>query len=391
MKFTSLLLALAIATQTAHASPKKVRILYIGNSAIYFHNLPQIVDQLAASGPDPIEIESELIAEGGQTLEGHWLEGKAQREIRTKPWDYVVLQEQSCLNDEIEINGVPIITGWESYHRFAKMFDAEAKAVGAKTILLSLWSHKGTAPREQQALDYASQTLARELKATLVPAGSVWRAMEKRDRSLKLYHDDFHPTPTASYMFAVAFYTAVFHKNPADLATKATGTDIGLDEKRGDNPNALLVDVPKDQADEIKQVAYDLVRRGSREVEKPADPVLPTLPEGPAVTKDAVVGTWSGTETVFTAESLPLTVEISAHGEDLVANTHFGLRHPAEEKAIKGGIEGKVIWFENPNGINNSFIRYRAVLVGNQLKGVAEVWQEKHLAYIGTFTVHRNP
>jgi len=192
----------------------KVRILYIGNSAIYFHNLPEIVSRISASGPDPVDIDSEMISEGGQTLEGHWLEGKAQREIHAKRWDYVVLQEQSCLNDEIEIGGVPCITGWESYHRFAKMFDAEAKSVGAKTVILSLWSHKGTPLREQQALDYASQSLAREIGATLVPAGSVWRAMERRDRNLSLYYDDFHPTRTGSYMFAVTFYAAVFRKKP---------------------------------------------------------------------------------------------------------------------------------------------------------------------------------
>lgn len=368
---------------------RKVRILYIGNSAIYFHNFPEIVSGIAASGPDPIQIESELIAEGGQTLEGHWLEGKAQKEIRAKHWDYVVLQEQSCLNDEIETNGLPCITGWESYHQFAKMFDAEAKSVGAKTVILSLWSHKGTAAREQQALDYASQSLAQEIGATLVPAGSVWRAMEKQDRNLELYYDDFHPTRPASYMFAVAFYTAVFHKNPVGLAGKAIGSDIALNNHPGVNHDAVLVDLPSVQADEIKQVAYNVVRHGLRLVAKPADLVMPTLPEGQALTKGDLVGTWTGTETVFSEAPLTLTFEISASEGTLVANSHFGLKHPVEEKAIKGGIDGKVLWFENPSGVNESFIRYRAVLIENHLTGVAEVWQARHLTYIGKFTADR--
>jgi hypothetical protein len=368
---------------------RKVRILFIGNSAIYFHNLPAIVSGIAASGPDPIQVESELIAEGGQTLEGHWLEGRAQKEIHARHWDYVVLQEQSCLNDEIEINGFPSISGWESYHQFAKMFDAEAKSVGAKTVILSLWSHKGTAPREQQALDYASHSLAQEIGATLVPAGSVWRAMEKRDRNLELYYDDFHPTRPASYMFAVAFYAAVFHKNPAGLATKAIGTDIALNNQPGATSDAVLVDVPKTQADEIKQVAYDVVRHVPHQASKPADLVIPSLPQGQAIRKEEVVGTWTGTATVFTETPLPLNFEISVIDGALVANTHFGLKHPVDEKAIKGGIEGKVLWFENPNGVNDSFIRYRAVLIENHLTGVAEVWQARHLTYIGTLSVQR--
>src|SRR6185437_11305432 len=104
-------------------------------------------------------------------------------------------------------------------------------------------------------LDYASQSLAREIGATLVPAGLVWHAMERRDQNLILYYDSFHPTRTASYMFAVTFYSAVFRKNPASLAIKATGTDIGLDDQPGANPDAVLVDIPKNEADVIKQVA----------------------------------------------------------------------------------------------------------------------------------------
>src|SRR5476651_855611 len=226
--------------QSPDSQTKPIRMLFIGNSAIYFHNLPQILTQIAGSGKHPIQLETELIAEGGQTLEGHWLEGKAQREIRSKPWDYVVLQEQSGLGDELEVDGKWRICGWEIYHQYAKMFDAEAKAVGAKTVILSLWSHKGTLPREQAVLDYASESLAIETGGILVPAGAVWHAVEKADPNLKLYWDDFHPTPTASYMFATALYASVFHRDPSDLANKAIGNDINIGNNLSTDSTAVL-------------------------------------------------------------------------------------------------------------------------------------------------------
>jgi hypothetical protein len=368
---------------------RKVRILFIGNSAIYFHNLPDIVKSIAASGPNPIDVDCELIAEGGQTLEGHWLEGRAQREIRAKHWDYVVLQEQSGLNDELEVNGQWLIAGWESYHRFAKLFDAEAKAVGAKTVILALWSHKGMPPREQQVLDYGSQSLAREIGAILVPAGSAWHALEARAPNLTLYFDGFHPTPTASYMFAVTFYATVFHRNPAGLAERAFGTNIDLDDHAGANPNELLVDVPKETASEIKQVAYNVVRHGAREVNMPADPILPALQAGSPVTKENLVGSWRGTEALVSSNAAPLNIDISSEGDDLLANTHFALQNPIDEKALKGGIDGNVIWFVNPKGISGGYVRYRAVLVGDKLVGIVEVWLQNKLTAIGTFEASR--
>ncbi len=380
--------------QTANAMatsriPPRIRILYIGNSAIYFHNFPDIVKSLAASGPDPIDIESTMVAEGGQTLEGHWLEGKALRQIRDQHWDYVVLQEQSTLGDDLRIDGISCIRGWESYQRFVKMFDSEAKAVGAKTVILSLWNHKGTPAREQQALDYASQSVARETGAILVPAGSVWHAMERRDPKIDLFHDDFHPTRTASYMFAITFIAAVFHKNPDSLAARATGTDIDIDQQSTARADVVLADVPKLQADEIKQTAYGVVRRGAREVARPAEPATPKLRQGRAATNDDFVGAWSGTENLLSAEPTPITLDISSRGEDLLANVGLGLKPPVEEKAIQGGLAGNVVWFDDPKGVDGSFIRYRGVLVQNDLKGVTELWLQNKLIAIGTFSAHR--
>jgi len=118
---------------------------------------------------------------------------------------------------------------------------------------------------------------------------------------------------------------------------------------------------------------------------------MPSLPKGQEVIKEEIVGMWSGTGTLFSAALAPFTLEVSANGEDLVADTHLALQHPIEERAIKGGIAGNVVWFENAKGVDGSFIRYRGVLVGKQLMGVAEVWQEKKLVSIGTFSVQRKP
>jgi hypothetical protein len=60
--------------------------------------------------------------------------------------------------------------------------------------------------------------LADSNKASLSPAGAVWRYIRANYPSIQLYDaDESHPSPAGSYAVACAFYVALFNKNPISI------------------------------------------------------------------------------------------------------------------------------------------------------------------------------
>ncbi len=70
-----------------------IRVLFIGNSYIYVNDLPGTVAAIAQSLGDHVDYE--VAASGGYRLMQHVQDGETAVKIRSRPWDFVVLQEQS--------------------------------------------------------------------------------------------------------------------------------------------------------------------------------------------------------------------------------------------------------------------------------------------------------
>ena len=102
----------------------QIKVLFIGNSYTYFNDLPSMVSRMAASRKGSKLLETSSVTKGGATLKRHWEEATALERLKQARWDYVVLQEQSLLpvNDR------------DKMHRYARLFDAEIKKAGAKTV-----------------------------------------------------------------------------------------------------------------------------------------------------------------------------------------------------------------------------------------------------------------
>ena len=196
----------AVAPTTQPVRP--LRVLFIGNSYTFFNGgLGTIVQQLAAANKSGRTLEFVEITRGGQTLEGHWTDGKALAAIRRGGWDVVVLQEHSLR---------PLQAKDKMWH-YARMFDAEIKKVGAKTIFYETWARKNK-PEMQVALCAAYEGIARELKAALAPAGLAWQNALKTNPKLSLHIPDLsHPSPAGTYLNACVFYQVLFDQSPEGL------------------------------------------------------------------------------------------------------------------------------------------------------------------------------
>jgi hypothetical protein len=65
--------------------PKPLRVLFVGNSQVYYNDLPRTVELLAASAPaDRPRVAPDRAVAGGASLESHWNKGTDKGTARAK-------------------------------------------------------------------------------------------------------------------------------------------------------------------------------------------------------------------------------------------------------------------------------------------------------------------
>jgi hypothetical protein len=228
---------------------QKFRVLFIGNSYIYFNNLPDLLTQLAASAGKSTQIEAEMITRGGATLKMHWEDGSALKAIKQGGWDFIVLQEQSLLpvNDPATM------------HQYARLFDAEIKKSGAKTLFFLTWARQNR-PETQTALTDAYGKIAKELNAVVVPVGLAWQSVFKENPKMVLHlPDQSHPNSAGSYLAACVFYAVLFARSPENLASRIEGKPVKTDG-RVNEERAELVNLNKADAALLQRIAWQTVK-----------------------------------------------------------------------------------------------------------------------------------
>lgn len=228
----------------------KLRVLFIGNSYTYFNNLPELLSQLAASANPAKPLAAQMVARGGATLKMHWEEGSALKVLQQGKWDYVVLQEQSTLP----------ITDPATMHKYARLFDAEIKKIGAQTIFHLTWARQHL-PENQAKLNDAYFTIAQELKALLAPVGPAWQKAFKEDARLVFHNEDkSHPNAAGSYMAACVFYALIYGKSPEKLSHRLSGLSVNDSGVVG-SEKTELVNLEKSAAALIQRIAWQTVKQ----------------------------------------------------------------------------------------------------------------------------------
>ncbi len=196
-------------------------MLFIGNSYTFYNGgVDAVVQALArAKGRN---LECTASTSGGKTLEWHWEEGDARSAIARGGWDYVVLQEYSTR---------PIADAL-AMHRYARLFDAEIKNAGAKTVFYMTWA-RFHQPENQRVITRAYDAIAKELNALVARVGPAWERVLEQRPDLKLLTDDrSHPTPAGTYLAACVFYATLTGDSPEGLPASvktANGKTITLD------------------------------------------------------------------------------------------------------------------------------------------------------------------
>lgn len=219
MKKIITVFALLVALQLTAQETKKV--LFLGNSYTSYNNLPGLIGGIAAANGDNVVSDQNI--PGGATFTNHSTNATTLSKIKSKNWDYVVIQGQSQ-EPSFPPNQVEAFTKPP-----AKILvdSINASSECTKTLFYMTWGRKNgdasncanytplcTYDGMQQRLRETYLEITAENDAECAPVGMAWKKVREDFPSIELYNADAsHPSIEGSYLAACVIYTSIFHKS----------------------------------------------------------------------------------------------------------------------------------------------------------------------------------
>ena len=381
------------------AETHPINVLFIGNSYIYVHDLPAVLEKFAGSGAGPT-ISTRMVVHGGWTLKEHLDSGEALGVLRKGKWDYVVVQEQSDLGAPFVINGIPRVSSDAFFKPSAARWAAEIRRAGARALFYLTWSKKAC-PGDQSPLNYAYFTAARDADAVVVPAGIAWDEVRRHRADLDLFmRDGSHPSTAGTYLTACVFYAAILGRTPVGLPASTGVRGPGPGGKTDLADPTMLVNLPPEEALYLQTTAWDTWQKlqsneGYPHGLPPSPPDLPQRPPGRPISARQLAGTWKGELRLYPAPLLPVEMALVLRQSGAQWRGHFHLNFHAKERADESfdledlAVGETELTFTDPKGLQKLKVRYRGVSDGNGgLIGNADADAPPGL-YRGTFRLRR--
>ncbi|MEP1096359.1 MAG: hypothetical protein ABJG78_14680 [Cyclobacteriaceae bacterium] len=206
--FTFVLSFGGILPSNGQISKETQKVLFVGNSYIYYNNLPQIVSLVSDS--TNTNLLTEKSTTGGTRLSHHWRGDyglKTKELIENGNFDIVVLQEQS----------MGTIQQPDSFLIYSKKLCEFIRENGAEPYFYMTWAREKL-PQQQKTISRLYRQAAKENNAVVVPAGEAWALARKLRPDIDLYiADGSHPTPLGSRLTACVFVGSINEELPGQL------------------------------------------------------------------------------------------------------------------------------------------------------------------------------
>jgi hypothetical protein len=189
------------------------RVLFVGNSFTFGNDLPCVVAELALSLDPPLRLEVGMVARDGMTLETHWLGGQVARRPREKPWDVVVLQEQSSRP----------ITDPALMETHVRRFAAAARRVDARVVLFQTWARVNE-PETEKPRAATYRRIADAVGAKVAPVGAAWSLARAEHPGIRLHAaDGLHASLAGSYLAASVLLGVLAGRSPVGATATSSG------------------------------------------------------------------------------------------------------------------------------------------------------------------------
>ena len=193
-----------------------VNVLFIGNSYTHMNNMPGIFEKIAHS--EGVRVNAEMSAKSSHTFKMHSKREELFETIRSKKWDFIILQgfsrELAECPEYIDTASVPYL---EIILDSINHYNASTEV-----LLFMTWGYKnGFAEREELSTNKSMSDSIRSgyeyvsklFDLSMVPVGPVWSDFQSSNTKIDLYYKDLaHPSYCGSYITACSFYSAIFKK-----------------------------------------------------------------------------------------------------------------------------------------------------------------------------------
>jgi hypothetical protein len=258
-------LLLAATSPLAAEETRTMRVFFIGNSLIYWADLPRQIADFAAAHGSTLEYGEQI--RSGRGLRYHWetadgLEGGGPHEkpariaLTEEDWDAVVLQPMSR-------EFLP-----ENRAQFAEYAKKLTSLIPEQTpiFLYAYWPYRSESMDEQDRINEAFAEVREQLAkdgrdVRILPIGEAFREAVKLGFPREdLYLDEVHASAEGMHLAALVKYASLFDRDPRGLPNRA----IHAQPKRHD-----AVEIPPETASLLQSAALEAVRRANV---KPANP-----------------------------------------------------------------------------------------------------------------------
>ena len=181
-------------------------ILFVGNSLTYWNDLPLLVQALFdTAGSTRYDVS--MVAFPDVSLEDHWADGSARRQIERGGWQIVVLQQGPSSLPESRI----------LLRDYVARFSESIKTIGARPALYSVWPSASRQADFDRAIESYALAAA-DVGGLLFPVAAAWRVTWRRDSAVALYSSDgLHPSAAGSYLAALVMYSVLAGKTAVGL------------------------------------------------------------------------------------------------------------------------------------------------------------------------------
>ena len=186
---------------SVQGQPKRLHVLFVGNSLTYQNSLPGIVQQIARA--DGVVLTYKMIALPDYALEDHWNDGDALREIASDKYNFVVVQQGPSSQTE----------GFNLLRDYGIKFKQLGKEHHAQLVFYMVW------PSKMRSSDFPGvyntyKTVAQQTNSIFSPAGQAWLALWKDNPEFSLYGpDNVHPNSNGSLLAALVLYGSLSGKD----------------------------------------------------------------------------------------------------------------------------------------------------------------------------------
>jgi hypothetical protein len=201
------------------ADPTPIRVLFIGNSHTMVNDVPELFARFAKQSG--IQVEKQMIAEGGKTLEYHAGTEVVKENILHGNYDWIVLQHWAHPFNE---------TYAKSMGNGARQLFEMIRQTKSEVVFYKPWPRKLTAPGEYPLMSETYARLARQYHAGLANVGDVFDMYKALSPGESKYaNDGEHASLLTSNIAAYVILRAITGKKPVFITAQEKKIEAACD------------------------------------------------------------------------------------------------------------------------------------------------------------------